>query len=389
MDGLAPNHRDQLGVGHHQPATLRPDFLVISPPKTGSSWLAANLRCHPEVFIPEIKEIKYFSSLVKWLDLGWYLDHFSAAAGRVKGEASPSYSILPVERIRLIRALMRDVKLIFLMRDPVSRAWSHAKHTYRFREANFAKFDGAFEEITDAEWAENFCHDWPLASGDYLGQLRRWLSVFPRQQLYLGFYESIVACPERLLRDIFVFLGVDPNVDFSSFRLGETILPGLTREIPPPFKTFLQHLLCDRAWELSSFLHKQFKLRLPPEWRDSLVTASNPLASVLSRQVDDDYLSRLLEHEEAFPRRILEGYNGHDIILFRGRVYAFAQALGPVRLEKMSEGDIQCCLSRGTCFLASSVADAKRQVEQHVSRDSAHSPPPGEELVIRPDELIP
>ena len=65
----------------------RPDFLVISPPKTGTTWLAANLRCHPQIFVPDIKEVKYFSSLLKWLDLEWYQSHFLAGSDRILGLA--------------------------------------------------------------------------------------------------------------------------------------------------------------------------------------------------------------------------------------------------------------------------------------------------------------
>jgi hypothetical protein len=172
---------------HHQLATLRPDFLIISPPKIGSTWLAENLRCHPQVFVPAIKEVRYFSSYFKALDLGWYLGHFTPGADRLKGEASPSYALLPVEGIRLIRRLMPDVRLIFLMRDPVARAWSHAKHTYRFGEANFASCSLSLEAVPDDQWQENFRHEWCLAGGDYLGQLRRWLSVFPKEQVNVGF----------------------------------------------------------------------------------------------------------------------------------------------------------------------------------------------------------
>src|SRR3954471_13604130 len=60
-----------------------PDFLIIAPGKTGTTWLAANLRCHPAVFVPAVKEVKYFSSYCQWFDLDWYLDHFAPGAGRV------------------------------------------------------------------------------------------------------------------------------------------------------------------------------------------------------------------------------------------------------------------------------------------------------------------
>src|SRR5580698_8351347 len=202
----------QIGVPYSRFAAECPDYLIISPPKTGSTWLADNLRQHLQVFVPTMKEIKYFSSFFKSLDLGWYLDQIAPGTGRVKGEASPSYALLPVERIGLIRSLMPNVKIVFLMRDPIGRAWSHAKHNYRYREANFTHCNAAFEAVDERNWIENFTQEYTLAYGDYLGQLRRWLSVFPREQIYVGFFESIAREPEKVFRDVLAFFGLDPNI---------------------------------------------------------------------------------------------------------------------------------------------------------------------------------
>ncbi len=66
--------------GWRPPAsTLRPDFLIISPAKTGSTWLAVNLACHPQLFVAQGKEVKYFSSRFKTHDFNWYLDQFAPA----------------------------------------------------------------------------------------------------------------------------------------------------------------------------------------------------------------------------------------------------------------------------------------------------------------------
>ena len=92
---------------------------------------------------------------------------------------------------------MPDLKLIFLMREPIARSWSHAKHNFLVHEANFVSNTSEFEAVSESLWRENFVHEWPLASGDYLGQLRRWLSVFPREQIYVDFYESVVHDPHR------------------------------------------------------------------------------------------------------------------------------------------------------------------------------------------------
>ena len=77
--------------------------------------------------------------------------------------------------IRQVHACFPHLKLVFLLREPCARAWSHARHMQQYREANFN--DEPIVEPTETDWRENFRHDWTAASGDYLGQLRRWLSV--------------------------------------------------------------------------------------------------------------------------------------------------------------------------------------------------------------------
>ncbi len=220
--------------------------------------------------------------------------------GRLKGEATPSYSLLPVERIQLVRRLLPEVKLVYLMREPVARAWSHARHNHRFREANFVGCDSPLADISDSEWRANFAHDWPLAFGDYLGQLRRWLSVFPRQQFYVGFYESIARDPSALLRDVFAFLGVTTRVDFSSFHVHTKILAGQDGELRPALRQTLLGLFGQRTRELASFLRERLALECPPEWQQTL-TAPIPTDTGLPapfRHESEDYLSRVLEHEE-------------------------------------------------------------------------------------------
>ena len=366
----------QSHVGYDKFRRQRPDFLVISPPKTGSTWLADNLRCHPQVFVPDIKEVRYFSRYFKWLDLNWYLDRFAPAAGRLKGEASPSYAILPMEKIRLLRGLMPDLKLVFLMREPLARAWSHAKHNHRYQEANFASTTAALETITDDVWRDNFTHDWPLASGDYLGQLRRWLSVFPREQFYLGFFESLVTSPEALLRDIFRFLGVSPDMDFSVFPVMEKILPGPPRELPDSLGPFLKRLLHARTRELAAFLEENLGLQPPPEWQATLQPEvgegeSGPtgLATAFRREWDDGYLNSLLEQEEAFPsspQLVVHGYRGYNLVYFRCRLYALEDRLGRVCIDELSDTELRHLQNRGSCFLAPTLVEVKEQIDQHL-----------------------
>jgi hypothetical protein len=357
-----------------------PDFLIISPPKTGSTWLAMNLRCHPDVFVPAVKEVKYFSSYYRWLDLKWYLQHFRPGEGRLKGEASPSYALLPPRMIGLIRALMPRVKLIFLMRDPVTRAWSHARHNYRYREANFRGYAGVLDAVADAEWRANFRHPWPLLAGDYLGQLRRWLAVFPREQLYIDCYERMRTDPVGLLRDVLAFLGARVDVDWSTFRTRETILPGLEKPLAEGLQDDLRRLLRPRTRELEAFLHQQFGLRVGEWWPHTLGSpgvngeparaARGDADTAFASELDDDALDSLLQTELESPelRLVEEGFHGYNLVFAHGQFLALPQALGTMDVARL-----EACLAgaQGALGILSSTSleDLKERVMQQALHD--------------------
>jgi hypothetical protein len=372
-------------------AARRPDFLVVSPPKTGSTWLAENLRAHPGVFVPAVKELKYFSSLFKWVDPAWYLEQFAAGEGRVKGEASPSYALLPVARIRLLRHLAPGLKVVFLLRDPVARAWSHAKHTHRHREATFADHAPDFAAVTESEWVENLAHDWVAASGDYLGQLRRWLSVFPRDQVFVGFHEDIAIRPAELLREVLAFLGVDASLDLAAFPLHERILAGQSGDPPPGVRDFLHRQWHGRTRELVAFLKRAFDCSPPQNWADTPTprAISAPVrVSAFAHERDDAYLARVVANEERFPAAfagVLANYFGYDIVFARGRLVAASRHLGPADLPNGVVGADADTLRRleeaGHCHFAPTLGELKERVARHVAeRTEAHARALGAEL---------
>jgi hypothetical protein len=369
--------------------TALPDFLIISPPKTGSTWLAYNLQCHPDLFVAAVKEVRYFSLYHQWLDLSWYRKHFEEAGARLKGEASPSYSLLPCRAIRRIHALMPWVKLIFLMRDPVDRAWSHARHNYLHQEANFRGYKGALAAVAEDQWRENFGHAWPLASGDYLGQLRRWLAVFPREQIHVDRYESIKTDPEGLLSRVFAFLGVATKVDWSSFRVRETILPGMARPLPPGLRQELRLLFRERTWQLDAFLQTHFALSVREAWAETLGTdgcANGPtespgpgsdlaacFTSVYQRECDDEWLTLLLDTEQQTSRLqvLAEGYHGYNVALYRGHFIAVPQTHGEVS-EVLLEHILASGCPTADFVTGPSLEAVKEKVLQQIVWDLRH-----------------
>ncbi|MCH2161205.1 MAG: sulfotransferase, partial [Phycisphaerales bacterium] len=181
-----------------------PDFLGIGSQKSGTTWLHARLQEHPDVFLPEEKEQHYFD----WnyhQSLSSYAKVFEGAGDRICGEITPGYAILSPDRIRYLASIMPKVRVLFLMRDPVERAWSQVV-------MNAVELDGRDPEgIQDAEWIEWLEEPRVRERGDYLSVLGRWGERIPEDRLFVAFFEEIRENPGDLLQRVCRFLEVDPT----------------------------------------------------------------------------------------------------------------------------------------------------------------------------------
>ena len=109
-----------------------PDFVVVGAQKAGSTSLFAYLAAHPSVDQPLVKEINYFDQRPE-KGQNWYRRHFplrESASGHITGEASPMYMVHPLAMDRISRDLP-EVKVIAILREPVSRLISHYRHSVR------------------------------------------------------------------------------------------------------------------------------------------------------------------------------------------------------------------------------------------------------------------
>jgi hypothetical protein len=353
-----------------------PRFLIISPPKTGSTWLAANLAAHPALSLPPTKETRFFSSTWKWRDLDWYLSRFPiGSAETMRGESSPTYAILPVQTIRLLHSLVPDLKLIFLMRDPVARAWSHAKHTWRYKVRDFAGCTVPLQEVPDAAWHAAFRHDWTMASGDYLGQLRRWLSVFPREQLFVSFYERIAANPRKLLVDVFRFLGI-PRVDACRLRAEERVNAGVDGEFRSTQAECLRRIHQPFARDLMVELRRVFDLTVPSAWEATLEPAmpagdeGGVMERIREHEFDDDFLARTVAGEEDVvePWPLHDDVFGYRLFLYRRTLFALGDDVLPESLPMLDEEGLASLRCQGRCFQAPTLAETRDAIAEFRAR---------------------
>lgn len=195
-----------------------PDFIGIGAMRSGTSWLRRNLNRHPDIWMAEPKELHFFDRHFEEKKRGWlpaeheakvrYGESFSPApAGKTVGEFTPAYAVMDGEMIARVRGWIPNAKLLFIMRDPVERAWSHARK-------DFAKYwakDGMTLEAATLEDLKPFFESPDVASrGDYAACLRAWREHFPREQIWTGFMEDVAGGDEAgVLRCVFEFLEVD------------------------------------------------------------------------------------------------------------------------------------------------------------------------------------
>lgn len=198
-----------------------PDFLIAGAPRSGTTFLSAALDRHPDVWIarPAVPEPKFF--LVDELyALG--LEEYSlrwfevAPEGALLGEKSTNYLESATAAARVARDLP-DVKLLFMLRDPVERAASNYRWSvmHGLEDQDFgAALD--LEEQREAELAPQLRYARPHAyfsRGCYAALLRPWLERFPREHVLCLRFEDLVARGEPTLTRTQRFLGLPERGD--------------------------------------------------------------------------------------------------------------------------------------------------------------------------------
>ncbi|MEL6643270.1 MAG: sulfotransferase [Pseudomonadota bacterium] len=117
---------------------MTPDFVIIGAMKSGTTTLYAQLAQQDGIFMSPLKEPNYFSDdEIFARGAAWYGDLFKdAAPGDLKGEASTHYAKLPTypETIDRMANALENPRLIYVIRDPVTRALSHYVHGFSQRE---------------------------------------------------------------------------------------------------------------------------------------------------------------------------------------------------------------------------------------------------------------
>jgi hypothetical protein len=220
----------------------RPDFLCIGAKKAGTTWLYDQLRQHPEIWLPPVKELLVFNDPTlyprdigrldrrrdaiakmreegafqpednRFLDaylertssgLDWYAKLFDEAGDKRAGDIDPNvYAQYRLMLFRMNRVLPK-MKLIFILRHPAMRSWSHACMVTRFQNIDLTA-------MSDSDVIASLSHSVVAHLSRYRESIAALREQFTEDRLLFLSFDDIVNDPAGLLRRVWDFLEVEP-----------------------------------------------------------------------------------------------------------------------------------------------------------------------------------
>ncbi|WP_022683573.1 sulfotransferase family protein [Sphingobium bisphenolivorans] len=206
----------------------KPRFIVIGAVKGATTWIAHQLRSHPQLWLPR-GEPHFFSSEYE-RGAQWYASLFDPAPeGRMLGEKSADYLAHPHAAARMA-AMLPDARLIVQLRDPVQRAYSDYCMLYRRGTVS----GDPHKYLQGGEAGQSRF----LSGGLYGAHLSRFLRYFAREQIQVILYESLRHSPEQVIAEVCTHIGVPVHIapDKAASRRNDSKAPLL----PLPLRRALQ-----------------------------------------------------------------------------------------------------------------------------------------------------
>jgi len=255
----------------------RPDFLCVGAQKAGTSWLYRQLELHPDFWMPPVKELHYLDNLNRtkrrWpprskderdacflesikdlsmrshIDLDNYGRLFRHKGPLLSGDISPAYSTLTDEIIERVADHFPNLKVVFLARDPVERAWSQLSMGVRLGTIN--KFDATDPE----EVICNLLNPSVLVRSHPSKIVARWKRYVRPENFRIYFFDDLKENPTELRRSILGFLGAEPDKRSGGLKPHDNNDAGrdklrLTAKVRDRMARFFEHELKACASEL-------------------------------------------------------------------------------------------------------------------------------------------
>ncbi|WP_040485960.1 sulfotransferase domain-containing protein [Lutibaculum baratangense] len=249
-------------------------FLSVGAMKAGTTWMHRVLELHPEIYFTPEKEIHYFAhayvpgeaplspqgrlnrarahtaidpqrsqlqgarARLLWaanyladpIDDLWYKNLFLFRRKQTYcADFSNLYALIEKPGWDRMNASVGRLRVMYTMRDPVKRLWSHAKFHSQF----IGKQD-AVAGWTPKQAEEFLRRDFMWKHAEYGQIVRRLRGALGEDQLRLYFFEELHKDQRAWLRDVETFLGIAHH-DYPEARLSARVNESFDAPMPDWF----------------------------------------------------------------------------------------------------------------------------------------------------------
>jgi len=218
---------------------MNPAFICIGAQKAGTQWLYDQAASHPGVWMPPIKEVKYFVRRfnrtraaaerrlaakkaaagtderdidfyrrVHALDprtksVADYVTLFEPAGELATGDVSPQYVRLDETQVRALAEGLPDCRFVMLLREPVSRFWSMVNMHVRLEQQPPAL-------ATDARLLQTHLEEEIVRILSFQSvTIERWRGLVGPERFRVFVMDDLIADPEAFRRELFDYIGLD------------------------------------------------------------------------------------------------------------------------------------------------------------------------------------
>jgi hypothetical protein len=203
-----------------------PNLFIVGAPKAGTHSLYEYLNTHPDIFMANRKEPYFFCpNIIPKNDISKpirdeekYLELFNEVKNeKYFGEATASYLRDP-EAALLIYEKNPKAKILISLRNPTHRAFSQYTGFLRgeFLSGSFREnIHSHLKDLEQKKYNRNILH-----GGFYYEQVKKFLDVFPKEQVMIISFESFIENPQNTINDILEFLGLEKKIKFKPILYG-------------------------------------------------------------------------------------------------------------------------------------------------------------------------
>ncbi len=202
----------------------QPNFFIVGAPKCGTTSLFHYLKQHPDIFMPEIKELHYFATDLTFINAGSknantleeYLTHFEPAQHEARvGEAS-ACQLFSHDAAHRIKAFAPDAKIIITLRNPADMIWSLYEHRKFAGREDAPTVEAALALENDRKqglhrpeevgWLEGMYY---RSNARFSSYVKHYLEVFGTENVKVILLEELKNDAATIYRELLQFLEVD------------------------------------------------------------------------------------------------------------------------------------------------------------------------------------